>query len=453
MKVGVIMIVNVGNPIKYVSFSRKVRLLSIKDNKILLCNYNGFWMLPGGKIEDNETPEQALVREIEEELGIHINGLSELVTVNTYAENYESRTNDKIENKKIKTIYYQTDDEVNLDVKRKKLSEKEKEGKFITSYIDIDKFINIVNQSNLTDKQRLYADEVLRVINYYLKRDRLIDLHTHTNESDGQYNPNEVINQAVEKGISTIAITDHDTVSGLDKINYNDDRICVIPGIEITVKLTKGRMHILGLGIDYRNEDLLRFLEEMKEINKYNLMNIINYLLSNGIHISQNDIDAIMNKKTIVKRPDIAKVLVKDGYVSTIQEAFDKYLVEAFTKSRHLNKGHNYKEVLEVLNKANGIPILAHPNSLELDHHDFEILIDDMVKSNLKGLEIYHPYMSEEEREYYKGVADYYHLFISGGTDYHGEKVKHEIELGTGRDNIYITDLPILKELTKRTYK
>ena len=157
-----------------------------------------------------------------------------------------------------------------------------------------------------------------------------------------------------------------------------------------------------------------------------------------------------MHLEKNVGRPDVAKLLIKEGYVTGVQEAFDKYLIEAFIKSRHLNKGHNYKEVIEVINNANGIPILAHPNSLELDHHNFEILIKDMVANNLKGLEIFHPHMSEEEREYYYGIAEYYNLFISGGTDYHGEHVKPNIKLGTGINNVYITDLPLLKELTKR---
>lgn len=447
------MVINIGNLINYEAESKKVRLLSIKDNKILICNYNGFWMLPGGKIEQSESNEEALKREIKEELGITIENINEFVTVNTYAKDYPSRLDNKKEDKKIKTIYYTTDKEVNLAIKRRKLSDKEKEGRFLITYMYIDELINKINTSTMTDKQRLFADEVLKVINYYLKKDKLIDLHTHTNNSDGQYRADEVIEQAVQKGISAIAITDHDTVKGLRNINYDDERITIIPGIEISVKLDKGRMHILGLGIDYNNKYLLDFLKEMKEINRFNLRNIINYLLGQGIHINPDDIEAIMHLEKNVGRPDVAKLLIKEGYVSGVQEAFDKYLIEAFIKSRHLNKGHNYGEVLEVINKANGISVLAHPNSLELDHKDFETLMDDMVKKGLKGLEVFHPHMSEEEREYYKSVADYYNLFISGGTDYHGEKVKPDIALGTGRDNIYITNLPILKELRKRTYQ
>lgn len=447
------MVINVGDIIKYDRVTKKARLVSIKDNKILIANYNGYFMLPGGKVDGEETFEETLKREIEEELGISLHNVNELVTVNTYAKNYSSRLDDKVLDKKIQTVYFTTEEEIDINIKRKKLSEKEKEGRFIIGYIDINELIDKIQKADLNDKQRIYANEVLNVINFYLKNDRLIDLHTHTNNSDGQYSPNEVIEKAINKNIKAIAITDHDTVKGLSNINYDNERIKIIPGIEISVKRKKGRMHILGLGIDYKNESLLNFLKEMKEINKYNLMNIINYLLNNGIYFNREDIDNIMHLDKNVGRPDVAKLLIKEGYVEGVQEAFDKYLIEAFINSRHLNKGHNYNDVLKVITEAQGIPVLAHPNSLELSHKDFEELIDDMVKNNLKGLEIFHPNLSEEEREYYKGVADYYNLFISGGTDYHGEKVKPTIDLGTGNDNIYITELPILRELSKRTYK
>lgn len=446
------MVINNGELINYETEAKKARLLSIKDNKVLMCYYDGFWMFPGGKLDKNETSEDAIKREISEELGITLNSVKELITVNTYAKNYPSRTEDKTINKKIKTTYFTTDEELTLYANERELSDKEKKGEFITGYIDIEKLIDIIDTCKMTEKQRVFANEVLIVLNYYLKRDRLIDLHTHTNESDGQYSPNEVIDTAVKAGIKTIAITDHDTIRGLNNINYDDDRIKIIPGIEIFVKRDKGRMHILGLGIDYKNPELINFLKEMKEINKHNIMNIINYLLSNGIKLNEADIDNIMKLEKNVGRPEVAKLLIKEGYVSTVQEAFDKYLVEAFTKSRHLNKGHTYRDVLHILSVANGIPVLAHPNSLDLDHKEFEILIDDMVKHNLKGLEIFHPHMSEEEREYYASVAKYYNLLLSGGTDYHGEKVKPNIQIGTGRDNIYITNIPIEKELAKRKY-
>ena len=443
--------IDIGTIKEYDEVVEKVRLISIKDNKILVCNYNGYYMLPGGKIDEEENLEESLKREIVEETWYKLSSFKEYLTTNNYAANYVSRNNPIPKNRKIKTTYYITDEVIELNNKRK-LSEEESNGRFTIKYMNIDELVEALETSPINDKQRTYACETLTVLNYYLKNYSLIDLHTHTTASDGQYSPNEVIEQAIKSQVNTIAITDHDTVLGLDSVNYNDPRIKTIPGIEITVKRERGRMHIVGLGIDYKNKELLEFLHNMKEYNRHNLNNIITYLKENNIHLNEEDIKAVFEKETNIGRPDIAKLLIKEGYVETVQEAFDKYLIEAFLKTRHLNFGYSYKDVLDVIKGANGISILAHPNSLELSNDEFEELIKDLIENNLDGLEIYHSNMSQEEREYYMYIARKYQLYISGGSDYHGEKVKTDIKLGTGKNNLYITELPILKRLNNRTY-
>ncbi|MCH5166776.1 MAG: NUDIX domain-containing protein [Erysipelotrichales bacterium] len=443
--------IDIGTIKEYDEVVEKVRLISIKANKLLVCNYNGYYMLPGGKIDGDEDLETALRREIFEETGYNLSTYNQFLTTNNYSDNYVSRNSSIPKKRKIKTTYYITDEDIDLNNKRK-LSEEESNGRFTIKYMDIEDLVKVLETSPINDKQKTFAAEVLTVLNYYLKNYSIIDLHTHTTASDGQYSPNEVIEQAIKNQVNTIAITDHDTVLGLDGINYSDTRIKIIPGIEMTVKREKGRMHIVGLGIDYKNKDLIEFLENMKEYNRHNLNNIINYLKDNNIYLKEDDIKAIFEKETNIGRPDVAQLLIKEGYVKSVQEAFDKYLIEAFLKTRHLNFGYTYKDVLDIIKAANGISILAHPNSLELNHEEFEELIKDMIQNNLDGLEIYHSNMSQEEREYYMYIASKYQLYISGGSDYHGEKVKPDIKLGTGKNNIYITDLPILKKLNNRTY-
>lgn len=446
------MVIDVSRINRYEEVVRKARLISIKENKILICNYNGHYMLPGGKIDQNESGYETIKREIEEELGHQLKSVTECVTINNYTENYLSRNSNIPRNRKIVTTYYTTDDDINL-TGTPHLSEKEKDGYFEIFYADIAELKEKLNNAKLNHKQNIFAKEVLAVINYYLGSDKLIDLHTHTSRSDGEYTPNELVEKAINENLNTIAITDHDTIAGLNELNMNDPRITIIPGIEITVKVPKGRMHILGLGIDYTNKDLLDYLKEMREFNRHNILNIVNYLTEIGIHLDQDEIKALMKKDKNIGRPDIAHLLIKEGYVKKFQEAFDKYLIEAFVKTRHLNKGHTYKDALEVIELAHGISVLAHPNSLELNHEEFEELIKDMKDKKLKGLEVYHSHMSEEEREYYMGIADYYNLLYSGGTDFHGEHVKEEISLGTGRKNIYLTELPIMRVLENRTYQ
>lgn len=426
----------------------KVRLISIVNGKVAICNYSNYYMFPGGKIDSSENLEKALIREIKEETGNEVTKYEHYLEVNNYIKNHLSRSSSIPKNRKIKTTYFITNQKLDL-TRPRTLSEKET-GHLEIKYISIEDLIQEINNANLAYKQQMYAKEVLTILKYYLKDYSLIDLHTHTTASDGEYTPNEVIKMAKDNKLQILAITDHDTVKGLKDINYENPDILVIPGIELTVKRKKGRMHILGLNIDYTNKELNDYLLTIKENNRHNLRNIINYLTEHNIILDKDDIEEIFQKDTNVGRPDVAKLLIKEGYVSSVQEAFDKYLVEAFNQTRKNNAGFNYDTIIKLILNANGIPILAHPNSLELNNIEFEILIKDMINKGLLGLEVYHPNMSQEEREYYMSIVRKYNLLYSGGTDYHGEKVKSDIKLGLGRDNIFIQDLPILKYINRR---
>lgn len=438
--------IDINEIIEYEETKEKVRLISVVDGKIAICNYSNYYMFPGGKIDAGENIDKALIREIKEETGNELTEYQSYLEVNNYIKDYVSRNSSTPKNRKIKTTYYFTNQKLDL-TKPRTLSDKEN-GHLEIKYIAIEDLINEINNLNLTYKQQMYAKEVLTILKYYLKAYSLIDLHTHTTASDGQYTPSEVISMAEKNKLKAIAITDHDTVKGLSEIDYNNPNILIIPGIELTVKRKKGRMHILGLNIDYNNKELNDYLITIKENNRHNLRNIINYLTEHNIVLNKDDIEKIFQKQTNVGRPDVAKLLIKEGYVTSVQEAFDKYLVEAFNQTRKNNVGFSYDTIIKLILDANGIPILAHPNSLELSNEEFELLIKDMIDKGLQGLEIYHSNMTQEEREYYMSIAQKYNLLYSGGTDFHGEKVKTDIKIGLGRDNIFIEEMPILKHLT-----
>ena len=121
--------------------------------------------------------------------------------------------------------------------------------------------------------------------------------------------------------------------------------------------------------------------------------------------------------------------------------------------TRKNNTGNTIEGAIKAITYANGIPILAHPSSLELNRCEFEELLIDMIKYGLRGLEVYHPNVSEEDRLFYMDMVTKYKLLYSGGSDYHGEHIKPDIELGYGRDNLYIKNASILRELKKRTNK
>ena len=281
--------------------------------------------------------------------------------------------------------------------------------------------------------------------------DRLIDMHVHTCFSDGEYSPDEIINFALLKGIKTIAITDHDTVNGLKNIHNNSNDIEIINGIELSIKVPKGQMHILGYGYDINNERLNNRLNELRK-NSYNqVLSIMWELIKSGIKFELEDIKEIFNQLGNIGRPNIARVLVKYGIVSSNQEAFDKYLIDAYEKVRANGKGILYKEALDLINSSGGIAVLAHPKSLKMDEKEFLETLKDLIKNGLRGIEVYHPTHSKEDVEYFRKIANDYNLLISGGSDYHGPFVKPDIMLGTGKnENVKIKELTLVDELHNR---
>lgn len=297
---------------------------------------------------------------------------------------------------------------------------------------------------------RMYFD---KVINTYRKSKKIIDMHTHTNYSDGDLSPQELIRLAIDKRIGTLAITDHDTIEGIKKVNRNEDIIVdsgikIINGIELSAKADKGRMHILGYGIDLNNSSLNKKMINLKDNSINSVLSIMEQIKRDyGIRFSYEDIKELVNANHNLGRPDLAKLCVKYGYATTSQDAFDKYLIDAHNKTRQTSKGLQYQECLELITNSGGIPVLAHPKSLELSEKEFLILLKEMISCGLKGIEVYHSSHSKEEMDYYLEIANKYNLLISGGSDYHGDSVKPEVELGTGKNNLKIKKLTILDSL------
>lgn len=283
---------------------------------------------------------------------------------------------------------------------------------------------------------------------------KLIDMHAHTNYSDGDLSPKQLIELAIQKDIGTIAITDHDTISGIKTINRDDDyiknsHIRVINGIELTAKVPKGKMHILGYGIDVNNKILNDKMSELKDNSVNSVLSIMEQLKRDyGIIFTYQDIKDMINANHNLGRPDLAKLCIKYGYASSNQDAFNKYLINAYNKVREYNHKLSYEECLKLILQSGGIPVLAHPRSLNLDKKDFLILLKDMLRKGLQGIEVYHSSHTIEEMNYYLDIANHYHLLVSGGSDYHGVSVKPDIELGHGKNNnIQIKELSLLRKL------
>ena len=309
----------------------------------------------------------------------------------------------------------------------------------------------IENQMMLDSLNRMIDEKLIKP---YHKSKKLIDLHTHTKYSDGDLSPDELVRLAIEKRVDTLAITDHDTIDGIKQIDKNDPfiketGIKIINGIELTAKAPKGRMHILGYGIDLKNKELNKKMEELQNNSINSVLSIIEQIKRDyGIIFSYQELKDLVNAPHNIGRPDIAKLCVKNGYAKTIQEAFDLYLIDAHQKTRENNKGLSHEECIKLILNSGGIPVLAHPHSLELNEKELLLLIKEMINNGLQGIEVYHSNHSEEQTNLYLKIAHKYSLLISGGTDYHGKSVKPDIELGTGRNNnVMIRSLSILNHL------
>ncbi len=264
-----------------------------------------------------------------------------------------------------------------------------------------------------------------------------IDLHTHSIYSDGENTPAELLQLARNNNIVTLSLTDHDNIEGskeLVKLPHPD--ITIYSGVELTAKTSKGRMHILGYNIDLDNIPLNKVLKEQKDNAIYNILMYIDILRKDfNLTIPQSKVDKILNLKGNIGRPQLALLLIELGYCISVEDAFQKYLIYAYDKARQNKKGLTKEECLELIINANGTPILAHPNSLKKDYLELKKEIIYLKGLGLQGLETTHPNLNEEERLSYHHLALELGLLESGGTDYHGLKIKPDINLGTGRNN------------------
>jgi 3',5'-nucleoside bisphosphate phosphatase len=259
----------------------------------------------------------------------------------------------------------------------------------------------------------------------------LIDLHTHSNASDGTFAPAEVVRLAKVGGLRAFALTDHDTVEGLAEAVSAGARygVEVIPGVEVSARFPGGSMHILGLGLNYGNGHLSERLAVLQEARAERNPQIIAKLNGLGIKITLEQVEKISGQGQM-GRPHIARALMEAGYVRSIQQAFDLYL---------RNDGQAYvpkfrfppEEAIAMIRDVQGVPVLAHPFTLNLGSaYALQNTLEELMVLGLGGLEaIYSEHTPEQEALYLK-LAQELGLLVTGGSDFHGDN-KPELTLGT----------------------
>jgi 3',5'-nucleoside bisphosphate phosphatase len=257
-----------------------------------------------------------------------------------------------------------------------------------------------------------------------------VDLHVHSSASDGSLSPKNLVTEAKAASLRAIALTDHDTIEGLEEALAAGAAVGleVIPGIEISAEHHPGSMHILGLFIDHQDAGLDEQLQILKQARADRNPQIIAKLQKVGLSISMEEVLAVAGDGQ-VGRPHIAQVLLNKGYVSSFQEAFDRYLGNH--ASAYVNKYRfSPQKAISMITAAGGVAALAHPFTLEytsLGH--LKTILHHLRDWGLTAIEVFYPEHSVERQEKYKNLARELGLLMTGGSDYHGV-IKPEVKLG-----------------------
>ena len=310
----------------------------------------------------------------------------------------------------------------------------------------------------LVTKEPLWAgsaaliESIAKTIGYYLherawninfKLDMVLDLHTHSTCSDGSASPQEIINQAVEKGCEYISITDHDNFDHLSHLQDIPENIKYITGVEISAEHKK-TLHILGYGFDPEYKELKDTLTSLVEARRERNVSMLKKMAEHGFHLTMDELIA-ESKGGTVGRPHFANLMVAKGYVEYYQQAFDKYLAKG--QPLYMDKFRlDPKVAIELILAAGGIPVLAHPYQTDLSPQKLEDLIKELKSYGLKGIEIYYSQHSKEQIKEYLHYAKKYDLLVTAGSDFHGS-IKPEIEIGMNAPRVQI--LPFLEALKK----
>ncbi len=269
---------------------------------------------------------------------------------------------------------------------------------------------------------------------------KFIDLHIHSTASDGSESPGQIVRMAAElagEAPFTIALTDHDSTAGhqefLEAAAEFEGQITALPGIEVSTLYKGESVHILGYGIsDDQSTPLNKRMEISRECRDSRNSKIIALLQKKGFDISEEDLPKPEDGSSI-GRPHIARAMMKKGYVDTVGEAFDKY-IGAGRDCYVDREDPDPEEAVDLIIQAGGVPVMAHPMLYtKLSQETLEELIRLLIGHGLAGIETYYSYKNQsvEKQLYVAGLAEKYHLFSTGGSDFHGIP-KPQISLFTG---------------------
>lgn len=268
-----------------------------------------------------------------------------------------------------------------------------------------------------------------------------VDLHVHSTRSDGTYTPSQLVDYAMKKGLAAFALTDHDTVDGLaEAVSYAESLSSplvpeVIPGIEFSTEYQGQDVHILGYYIDYHQAAFRRKLQAFVDSRTQRNEKMCRLLQGAGISVTY---EKLLEEfpDSVITRAHYAKYLLNNGYVSSMKEAFDRYVGDhcpCYVPREKVTPAQAVRLVLE----AGGVPVLAHPILYHMSDARLDALTAELKEAGLAGIEaVYSTYKACEERQI-RSLARKYGLLITGGSDFHGDN-KPGLDLGTGYGQLFV---------------
>lgn len=275
-----------------------------------------------------------------------------------------------------------------------------------------------------------------------------VDLHIHTTASDGTFSPSQVVEMALERGLMAIAITDHDTVAGVEEAMEaaKGEAMEVVPGVEISCLYSGREIHMLGLFLDWKDPVFLERMEEMRRERESRNQRMIQRMREDDILVTE---DALRfgQEDTVITRAHFARFLQQEGYVKTKDEAFKKYVGEGcpyYIPREYIP----YEQAISWIQQAGGLAILAHPYLYGFSEPKVRQMLEELKEAGLEGLEAYHSSANNGQSNLLREYAKKYELLVSGGSDFHGSN-KPYVHLGVGKGNLRITDY-VYEKLVQR---
>lgn len=247
-----------------------------------------------------------------------------------------------------------------------------------------------------------------------------IDLHTHSLFSDGSSTPLQLVELAMERRITALALTDHDTMDGVEEIMRigHDQGMTVLSGVEISAQYFDLSVHLLGYGIDPADSDFHTWLGRLQEGRAERNDKILNSLQQLGVDITQEELQRI-SSQGLVGRPHFAHLLINKGIVGNFNEAFRLYLGKGRT-AWHRRFCYTAAEAITAIHRAGGIAVLAHPGQIDPEMKKQPALVRELALYGLDGIEVYYPSHSKKTKKQLGALASTLGLIKTGGSDYHG---------------------------------